>query len=74
MAAGARHHVARRLAPAQEAGVTRHLPHLAEHPLGGLEQWEIHIGADIEYADFERRSRIGVLEEDRDLLFLAGIQ
>src|SRR5215472_4396321 len=74
VAAAARQHQARRLAPAQEAGIARHLPYLAEHPLGGLEQWEIDIGADIEDADFERCSRIGVLEKRRDLLFLARIQ
>src|SRR5215471_15590993 len=52
VAAAARQHQARRLAAGQETGVAGHLPDFAEHPLGGLEQREIDIGADVEDADF----------------------
>src|SRR5262249_27449771 len=54
IAAAARQHQARRLAARQEAGVAGHFPDLAEHPLGGLEQREIDIRADIEDANLER--------------------
>src|SRR5439155_796123 len=74
VAPAARQHQARGLARSQEARVTGHLPDLAEYPLGGLEQWEIYIGADVEDADFERCGHIGVLEERSDLLRLARIQ
>src|SRR5262249_29831212 len=60
-------HEARRLTAGQEAGIARHLPHF-------IEQWEIDIGADIEDADVEPCSRVGVLEECRDLLLFARIQ
>jgi hypothetical protein len=74
IAVAARRQQARCLAARQEAGIAGHLPDLTEHPLGGLEQWEIDIGADVEDADFERCGHIRVLQECRDLLFLARIQ
>jgi hypothetical protein len=70
----ARQHQARRLATGQKARVTGHLPDLAKHPLGGLDQWEIDIGPHVEDADLERCSRIGVLEERGDLFLLARIE
>ena len=74
VAAAARQHQPRRLAPGQETGIAGHLPDLAEHPLGGLEQREIDIGADVEDADLERCCCVGVVEEGRDLLLLARIE
>ena len=73
-APAARQHQARRFAAGEEAGVAGHLPDLAEHALGGLQQREIDIGADVEDADLERRGRIGVVQEGGDLLLLARIE
>src|SRR5262249_57746734 len=58
----------------QEAGGAGHLPNLAEHALSGFEQREIDIGPDVEDADFERCSRVGVPEKCSDLLLLACIE
>ena len=73
-AAAARHHVTRSLACGEEAGVAAHFPYFAEHALGGFEQREVHIRADVENADFERRVLIGVGEEPDDLFFFACVQ
>ena len=73
-ALAARQHQPRRLAAGEEAGVAGHLPDLAEHPLGGFQQREIDVGAEIEDADFERRVRVGFAQEGGDVLLLAGIE
>src|SRR6185437_7219515 len=49
--APAREHEAGRLPPGQEAGIARHLPDLAEHALGRLDQGEIDVGPDVEDAN-----------------------
>ena len=54
-AAAVRQHETRRLAAGEEARVARHLPDLAEHALGRLEEREVDVGADVEDADLERR-------------------
>src|SRR5271166_3087422 len=54
--APARDHQARRLPARHETGVAGHLPDLAEHTVGRLEQWEIDIGADIENRSEEHTS------------------
>ncbi len=65
VALAARQHQARSLAAGQEARIAGHLPDLAEHPLGGIEDREIDVGADIEDADLERRFLVGIAEERR---------
>ena len=69
-----RQHQPRRLAAGEKAGIAGHLPDLAEHPLGGLEDREIDVGADVEDADLERRMLVGVVEEGGDLLLLARVE
>ena len=73
-ALGPRQHQPRGFAAGEETAIARHLPHLAEHALGGFEQREIHVGARIEDADFQRRVRVGLIEEGGDVFFLARIQ
>ena len=73
-AAAARQHQARRLPPGEEARVAGHLPHLAEHPLGGVEDGEVDVGADVEDADLERRGALGLGQEPGDRLLLAGVE
>src|SRR6266446_72440 len=73
-ARGARAPMPCRLAPGKKTGIAGHFPHLAEHPLGGLENRKIDIGADVEDADFQRRVLVGVIEEGRDLVLLPRIQ
>src|SRR5215831_13601360 len=70
----ARNHQPSRLAAGEEAGIARHLPHLTEHALGGIEDRKIDVGADVEDADFHRCVLVGVVEERDDLLFLARIE
>ena len=59
-AAAARQHHARRLAAGQEAGVAGQFPDLAEHPLGGVQQREVDVGADVEDGDLQRRGGVGL--------------
>src|SRR5207245_5753621 len=66
--------ISRRLAPGEEAGIAGHLPDLAEYALGGLQDREVDVGADIEDADFERRMLVGVIEERDNLILLARIE
>ena len=70
----ARQHQPRRLAPGEEAGIAGHLPYFPEHPLGGFQDREVDVGADVEDADFQRRMLVGVIEEGDDLLLLARIE
>ena len=74
VALAARQHQPRRLASGEEAGVARHLPDLPEHPLGGVEDREVDVGADVEDADLHRRVLVGIVEEGDDLLFLARVE
>ena len=74
VALAARQHQPRRLASGEEAGIAGHLPHFPEHPLGGFQDREIDVGADVEDADFQRRMLVGVIEEGDDLLLLARIE
>jgi hypothetical protein len=63
-----------RFSSGQKTRIARQLPDLAEHPLGGFEQWEVDVGADIEDADLQRRDGIGLAEEGGQVLLLAGIE
>src|SRR6187431_2585669 len=74
VALAARQHQSRGFAAGQEARIAGHLPDLAEHPLGGVEDREVDVGADVEDADLERRFLVGIVEKCRDLGFLAGIK
>jgi hypothetical protein len=67
-------HQASSLTSCEKAGIAGHLPDFAEYPLGGVEQWEAHVGADIKYADFERRPLIGIRQERDDLLLFARVE
>src|SRR5262249_44121095 len=69
-----RQHQPRRLATRQEARIACHLPDLAEHALGGIEDREVDVGADIEDAGLHRRMLVRIVEERDDLLFLARIE
>src|ERR1700730_1854217 len=70
----ARQHQSGGLPASQKTGVAGHFPDLAKHAFSSLEQGKIHVGADIEDADLERRVLIGVAQESRDLIFLARIE
>src|SRR5258708_37794095 len=74
VALAARQHQPRRLAPGEKAGIARHFPHFAEHPLGCLENRKIDVGADVEDADFKRRVLVGVVEEGCDLVLFPRVQ
>src|SRR5262249_35796932 len=69
-----RQHEARGLAPGEEAAIASHLPHLAEHPLGGLEDREVDVGAGVEDANLERRMRVGLVQAFDDVLSLARVE
>src|SRR5262249_55050991 len=73
-ALAARQHQAGGFASGQETGVARHLPDLAEHPLGRLEQGKIDVAADVEDADFKRRVSIGGAQEGSDVILLASVE
>src|SRR5262249_52936582 len=73
-AAAMRQHDARRLTPRQEAAIARHLPDLAKHALRGLDEREVHVRADVEDADLERRRRVGIAQERGDLLLLPRVE
>jgi hypothetical protein len=51
-----------------------HFPHLAEYAVGGLQNWEVDVGTDIENADLERRVLVRVVEKGGDLLLLARVE
>src|SRR6185369_2512448 len=73
-AALSRHHDFCRLAPNQEAGERRHLPHLPVHALGRLADREAHIAAHVEHADLDRADlALDRLYELRDLLLAARV-
>src|SRR5262249_60121982 len=63
-----------RLAGRKKAAVARHLPDLAKHALGGVDEREAHVRADVEYADLQGRGRVGVVKERRDLFLLPRIE
>src|SRR5712671_645143 len=67
-------HQPRRFAAREKAGIAGHFPDLAEHALGGVENREVDVGADVEDAYFERRVFVGVPQEGDDFLLLARIQ
>src|SRR6202011_1463326 len=67
-------HQPRRLAAGKEAGIAGHFPDFPEHALGGLEDREIDVGADVEDADLQRRVLVGVVEEGDDFLLLARVE
>src|SRR5580704_4309152 len=72
--AAARDHQASRLSAGDESGVTGHLPDLAEHAVGCLEQWKVDVRTNIEDADLERRVLVGVIQKSGEVIFLAGIE
>src|SRR5262249_17607274 len=73
-AAAAWHHPPRGLPPGEKSRIARHLPDLAEHALGCVEQGKVHVRADVEDAHLKWRVLIGVRQERDDLLLLARIQ
>src|SRR5260370_14450446 len=74
IAAAARQHQPRRLPARQEARIAGHLPHLSEHPFGGIEDREVDVRADVEDADLEPRMLVGIPKERDDPLLLARIR
>src|SRR5690606_23120614 len=65
---------ASRLAPGEKAGEAGHLPDLAEHPRGGLENGEIDVRADVENADFEGRLGFRFAQEGAHVVLVARIE
>jgi hypothetical protein len=63
-----------RFARGEKPRIAAHLPHLAEHALGGFQQRKIYIRADIEDADLERRVTLGIGKECDDLFFFARVE
>src|SRR5450631_1911085 len=74
IALAAGQHQAGGFAAGEKAGIAGHFPDLAEHALGGVENREIDVGADVENADLERGVPVGVSEEGDDFLLLARIE
>src|SRR5262245_21552129 len=65
-AAAAWHHPPRGLPPGEKSRIARHLPDLAEHALGRVEQGKVHVRADVEDAHLKWRVLIGVRQERDD--------
>jgi hypothetical protein len=57
-------HQARGLAAGEEAGIAGHFPHFAKHPLGGLDDRKIDVGADVEDANLQRGVLVGIARKD----------
>src|SRR5260221_316204 len=74
IALAVRQHQPGRLPPGQEAGPAGHFPDLSEYAVGGFQNREIDVGANVEDADFERRVLVGIVEESRDLVLLPCVQ
>src|SRR3954447_5759949 len=74
IALAAGQHQARGLAAGEEVGIASHLPDLAEHPFGGVENRKVDVGADVEDANLERRVLVGIAEKRDDLVLLARIE
>src|SRR6516162_312285 len=74
VAAATREHQTRRLATGQETRVAGHFPDLAEYPLGGLDQRETDVRPDVEDADIEGSSRVGIPQKCGHFFLFAGIQ
>src|SRR3954447_431628 len=74
VAFAARQHQPRRFAPGDEACPARHFPHLAKHSVGGLNDREVDISADIENAHLKRGELVRFIKESHDFLFLARIE
>src|SRR6516225_5728244 len=69
-----RQHQARSLAASQEARITGHLPNLPEHALGGVEDGEGYVRADVENADLQRCMSVGIAQEGDNLRLLSRIE
>src|SRR5258705_12154890 len=74
IALAARHHQPRRFAPGDKAGPAGHFPYFPEHAVGGLQDREVDVGADVEDADFERCLLVGVIKECRGLVLLSRVE
>ena len=67
-------HIFSGFAPRQETRKTGHLPHLVEHPGGGVGERETDIAADIKYAHFDRSDiALGALEQFRHLFLFTRV-
>src|SRR5438128_11081047 len=67
-------HQARGLAAGKKAGIAGHFPHLAENPLGGLDDRKIHVGADVEDANLQGGVLVGVAQEGHHLVLLSRVE
>src|ERR1700722_12803329 len=67
-------HQTRSLAAGKETGIAGHLPNLAENPLGRIDNRKVHIGADVEHANVQRRVLVGVAQKGHDLVFLSCVK
>ncbi len=67
-------HQPRGLATCKKAGIAGHFPHFAEHPLGGIDDRKVHVGADIEDADLQGSVLVGVAQEGHHLVLLSRIE
>src|SRR6059058_2555971 len=74
VALAARQHKTRGLATGKKAGIAGHFPHLAENPLGGLDNRKIHVGADVEDANLQRGVLVGVAQEGHNLVLLSRVE
>src|SRR6266852_2392426 len=74
VALAAGQHQARGLAAGKKAGIAGHFPHLAEHPLGGVDNRKIHVGADVEDANLQGGVLVGVAQEGHHLVLLSRVE
>src|SRR5271154_2022899 len=72
--AAAREHQAGRFPARDESRIAGHLPDFAEHAVGSFEQRKIHVGADVEDTNFQRRVLVGVLQKCGQLVLLARVE
>ena len=74
LACAARRHDPRGFAHGHEPGEAGHFPDLAEHPVGGVQQWELHVRADVENHQRQRGDCFRFGQKRGDIVRLARIK